>query len=410
MKFLWVVLFLVACARAPLKDPALAFRAAEGAPELADTLPLDSLREALKRTLAAYTNSNVPSTFRFAEREVSKEDYQRALLALEPELESVERFHAFVRENFEFYEVYGADDWGEVFATGYYDPTMKGSPKRTEKFSEPLYRTPPDMVVVDLAAYAAKNPDLEVLKQAVIEQKSRIPIWRGRLVKAEEGVPKVIPFYERAEIVRDRPLAGKGLELAWVDPIDAFYLEIQGSGVVELPGKKIRVGYDSQNGFPYVAIGKFLTDVIPLEEMSMQRIRAHLETLPRQQQQEIFDKNPSYVFFRKLKGLSLTFSGAEVTAGRTIASDQLFFPKGTLAFLEMELPVFPDATAAEPTEWVPRPRWVFDQDTGGAIRGGGRIDLYMGDDTEAARMAGVMKRKGKMWYLAPKESFLARIR
>src|SRR5262249_7518340 len=138
------------------------------------------------------------------------------------------------------------------------------------------------------------------------------------------------------------PLGGKGLELAWLNPIDAFFLHIQGSGVVEFGKKRIRVGYAAQNGSPYIPIGKTLTDVIPLEQMSLQRLPRYLATLPPEKQQEIFNRNPSYVFFQKLKEESLTYSGAAVTPGRTIASDPLFFPKGLLAFLEIEEPHFPD--------------------------------------------------------------------
>lgn len=407
----WVAaILLAACARAPLEDPMLAFRAAESAPAFEDSFPLETLREALDRTLAAYKDSKtIPESFRFAGREIPREEYRRALEALRPELESLERFHAFVRENFDLYEVYGSNEWGKAFATGYYDPKVEGSEKKRGRFTQPLYRPPPDLVSVDLAAFASRRPELEPLQKLVTEQKSKAPVWRGRLLAEEK---KIIPYYDRAEIdAAPGALAGRKLELAWVDPIDAFFLQIQGSGVVEFEsGKKLRVGYAGQNGFPYVAIGKHLTEVIPIEQMSMQRIRQHLETLPKERQQELFNKNPSYVFFQELFGDSLTYSGAEVTPGRAIATDQFFFPKGTLAFLDIELPVFADAAAIEPSSWERKPRWVFDLDTGGAIRGGGRLDLYMGRDQEAARMAGVMKRDGRLWYAAPKEKFLERLR
>ena len=105
-----------------------------------------------------------------------------------------------------------------------------------------------------------------------------------------------------------------------------------------------------------------------------------------------------------------SLSGAEVTAGRTIATDRFFFPKGLLGYLDIELPVFADASAIDPTSWERKPRFVFDQDTGGAIRGGGRVDLYMGQGAEAERIAGVMKRDGRLWVMVPNEEFLARIR
>ncbi len=400
-------LLALSCARAPLKDPLLAFRRSEAVPDLRDSYSLESLREALGKTLAAYDNSKIiPAEFHFADRTVSREDYRRALQALQPELVDLNRFQAFVWANFDFFEVYGADAWGEVFSTGYYDVTMKGSKRATAKFTEPLYRTPPDLVSIDLKAFADRSPEVRPLQDLLLEQKSKNPTWRGRILKTGP-IPKIIPYYERTEIQRQRPLSGNGLELAYVDPIDAFFLEIQGSGTVELGGgRSIRVGYDSQNGGGYVPIGKFLLSVIPLEQMSMQRIRQHLESLTRDQQQEIFDKNPSFVFFKEINGEAVAYCGAEVTAMRTIASDQVLFPKGTLGFLDIDLPVFADPVALDPSAWEAKPRWVFDQDTGGAIHGGGRIDLFMGKGVAAERAAGVMKRKGRLWYVAPKQAFL----
>jgi membrane-bound lytic murein transglycosylase A len=407
--FLLCFLFLGACARAPLQEQKDAVRLASDLPEISDSYSLESLRDALDRTLAAFQESkNIPQVYQFADRFIPREEYRKALLALKPELESMERFQAFVRANFDFYEVYGSDEWGKIFSTGYYDPLIEGSKKPTERHWQPLYRSPPDMISVDLAAYAEKRPELSLLQQIITEQKSKTPLWRGRLVDK-----RVIPYFERAEIDPldgKGPLSGRSLEIAWVDPIDAFFLQIQGSGILDIGGKKLRVGYASQNGFPYVAIGKHLLDVIPLEQVSMQRIRQHLASVSRAELQAILNKNPSYVFFQELSGLSLTYSGAEVTPARTIATDQFFFPKGVLGFLDIELPVFADATSQEPISWERKPRWVFDQDTGGAIRGGGRVDLYMGQDAEAARMAGVMKRDGRLWYAVPKESFLAELR
>lgn len=404
---LLLFLFLFSCARAQLADPQKSFLPVSSWPELRDAYPLESLREAVEKTLVAYKNSVlIPQEFRFGERVIRRDDYRNALEALLPEMESYERFHAFVLRNFEVYEVYGDKKAGQIFSTGYYDVSMQGSTRPQGKLTEPLYKFPPDMVTIDLPAFAERMPDVKPLQDLLLESKSKAPAWRGRLVK-DGTFSKVIPYYQRAEIQRERPLAGKKLELAYVDPIDAFFVEIQGSGVVNFPGgKKMRVGYDGQNGSPYSPIGKYLFHVIPKEQMSMQRIRQHLETLSREQQQEIFDKNPSFVFFKELSGESLTYSGAEVTAHRTIASDSFLFPKGTLGFMEIEMPVFGDEVSMEPAAWEMKPRWVIDQDTGGAIKGGGRTDIYMGQGAEAARMAGVMKREGRLWYVAPKPEFI----
>jgi membrane-bound lytic murein transglycosylase A len=405
-KILLLTLILFSCARAPLEDPAKAFRLSE-APELVDSYDFSSFHDALLRTISAYEKSaTIPQEFIFQERKISKAEYLLALKEINKQVKDFSQLNAFVKENFEFYEVYGNEEgWGKVFSTGYYDPIVMGSKKKTEKFSQALYKTPSDLVNVDLAAYAKAFPQNEALQTIQTEQKSLKPQWRGRYIAEEK---RVVPFYPRAEI--NSALEGKNLELAWVDPVDATFLQIQGSGLIEFSnGKKMRVGYESQNGYKYEALGKFLYDVIPKEQMSMQRIRQYLDSQPPEVKERLLYLNPSFVFFQELKGLSLTFSGAEVTPQRTIASDQFLFPKGTLNFLQIELPVFADDQAFEPASWEAKPRWVFDQDTGGAIRGGGRIDLYMGQGAIPERQAGVMKRTGSMWIVAPKKKFLEKL-
>jgi len=198
--------------------------------------------------------------------------------------------------------------------------------------------------------------------------------------------------------------------LAWVDPIDAFFLEIQGSGVVKFPnGKELRLGYAAQNGHPYVPIGKHLIGVIPKEKITLRAIEDHLRSLPPEESRKIMNLNPSYVFFRKLQGAGLTYFGTEVSAGRTIATDQAFFPKGALAYLEFEKPNFSSAVDAEPVSWTKTARFVFDQDTGGAIRGPHRVDLFWGKGSDAKQAAGVMKGKGRLVYMVPRPDFLSRL-
>ncbi|MCO5142477.1 MAG: MltA domain-containing protein [Oligoflexia bacterium] len=403
-KLLIGILFLASCARAPLEKPEEAFRLSQEKPVLSDSLSFESFREALRKTIVSFDSSAViPTIYSFEQKVVSRENYKKFLLDIEKNVHSQDELIEFLSKNATIYEVYGSDEYGKIFSTGYYDPISKGSLRKTEKFSQAIYKTPPDLVVVDLGAYAEKFPDLEHLKNLITEQKSKNPQWRGRYIAEQK---KVVPYYTREELYNLQPLANKKLELLYMDPIDAFFLEIQGSGLIDLGNKKVRVGYESQNGHPYFAIGKALLDKIPLEEMSMQKIREALSNMPREEQQSILNQNPSMVFFQTLKGESLTYSGAEVTAGRTIATDRYFFPKGLLAFLSIETPVFSDGNSHVPTHWESKPRFVFDQDTGGAIRGGGRVDLYMGMGEEAAQMAGVMKRDGRLWYFVPNETYL----
>lgn len=353
-------------------------RPAKDVPELIDSLSRESFFATLKKHLAVMkTSRQVKNPMTFGERKIEKSKY---IQALEEILNHQEDWTDYISKNFDFMEVYGGEDWGEIMSTGYYEPKVSGSLTKTKEFTQAVYGTPDDLVTV-------KIPGLSKSGQVI-----------GRLENKT-----VYPYYDRKQIDVDNKLTGKKLELLWIDPIDSFFIQIQGTGVVELAsGERIRIGYDGQNGHPYEAIGKYLTDAIPLEKMSLQKIRSHLKTLPKNQQQNILNKNPSYVFFKKLETEAITYAGMEVSDGRTIATDLQLFPKGGLAFLDIEEPVFSDSESEEPIAWEKKPRLVFDQDTGGAIRGGGRVDLYFGQGAIAAQKAGVMKQPGRLYYLVPR--------
>ena len=140
--------------------------------------------------------------------------------------------------------------------------------------------------------------------------------------------------------------------------------------------------------------------------MSLFTIEHHLRSLSVEDARKIMQMNPSFVFFRPLTTKGITFLGNELVTGRTIATDQTYFPKGALALLQFDKPQFPDEKATEPTSWTPSSRFVFDQDTGGAIRGPGRVDLYSGRGAIAKQTAAVMKNKGRLFYFVPRPEFL----
>ena len=372
---------------------------------LKDNLDFASLKRALRKTIVALQKSStIPDVLQFGSRSIPKSDYLAALQRLEKSSTSFAAFLKNVKENFDAYEAYGGEEWAQVLVTGYFEPIISGSDRPNKKYSQALYETPNDLVVIDIGAYADRYPELEPMRDMVIEQKSRSAVLRGRIEHRPGREDLVTPYYDRAEIDGDDALKGKRLEIAYVDPVDAFFLQIQGSGLVRLTnGKKIKVGYAAQNGAAYIPIGRFLLDRIPLEEMSMQRIRSELASMSELDRSELLFQNPSYVFFKKLPGESITYSGAETEAGRTIATDQSLFPKGALAYLQIDEPRFVDPKAPNESHWESAERFVFDQDTGGAIRGGGRVDLYFGQGDEAGRRAGVMKREGRLYYFVPKE-------
>jgi membrane-bound lytic murein transglycosylase A len=351
--FLCFLILLSSCARSPLKNIEESMRPAKTNPELKDDLGDNFLNVLEKHIVVMEKSEKVLDPMIFGKIRIPKNSYISSLKEI---LLHKNDWQDYIKNNFVFYEVYGKDHWGEVLTTGYYAPTVFGSKVKTENFTQALFALP------------SEKTD-----------------------------------FDRKAIDEDKVLENKKLELVWVDPIDAFFIHIQGSGIIILPdGDRIRLGYAGQNCSKYVPIGKFLNDVIPLKEMSMQKIRAYLQTLNKEQQQIIFNYNPSYIFFKIIDSDALTYSGMEVVAGRTIATDNRFFPKGAIGFLDIETPIFDNLTSITPSFWINKPRIVFDQDTGGAIKGGGHVDLYFGNDNNAAQLAGVMKQIGHLYYLVPK--------
>lgn len=263
-----------------------------------------------------------------------------------------------------------------AFVTGYYEPELNGSTVRSARFSVPLHRLPGDLVQVDLGEFR------DTLKGERIAGR----VENGRLK----------PYFPRADIARGA-LDGRDLELIWVDdPVDAFFLEIQGSGRVRLEdGRLLRLGFAGQNGWRYVAIGRVLLDegALGKDDVSMQSIKAWLAANP-DKARTILDRNPSYVFFRFLDGDGpIGAQGVALTPGRSLAVDRTEVPLGTPVFLDL---AHPDSAGG-----LLR-RLVVAQDTGGAIRGAGRGDLFLGPGREAGEIAGRMKARGTFYLLLPR--------
>lgn len=285
----------------------------------------------------------------------------------------------FFERHFTAWRAANPDGSLEGMVTGYYEPLLRGSRRKGGAFLYPLYGPPDDLLTIDLSAI---NPELRNLR------------LRGRL----DG-KRVVPYYSRSEIERGTaPIDGK--EIVWVDdPIEAFFLQIQGSGRVELNGGGVlRVGYADQNGHPYYSIGRYLIDRGDLKqgEASMQGIKAWATANPKRTA-ELLDQNPSYVFFRELPALDPTLGpigalGVPLTPGRSIAVDPRFIPLGAPVFL----------STTWPNDSKPLTRLVLAQDTGGAIRGPVRADFFWGFGQEAGALAGRMRQQGNMWVLLPK--------
>lgn len=286
----------------------------------------------------------------------------------------------FFESHFDPYRIVGENGSDTGLATGYYEPLLTGSRNRKGKFQTALYRQPDDLLIIDLA--------------------SAYPQLKGLRLRGKLDGHRVVPYDTRAEIEKSGKLDGN--EIVWVDDVlDAFFLEIQGSGRVYLPesGETIRLAYANQNGRPYRSIGRYLLDKGELKpgQASAQQIKEWIRKNPKRLR-EVLDANPSYVFFREEKIADPEEGpkgalGVPLTAERSIAVDPRYIPLGA--------PVFIDTT--QPYSSVPLRKLMMAQDTGGAIRGAVRADYFWGFGSDAGKQAGKMKQKLKVWLLLPKQ-------
>ena len=212
-----------------------------------------------------------------------------------------------------------------------------------------------------------------------------------------------VSYDSRDDIVYEESLKDRARPIVYVSEIELFFLQIQGSGLVRLSdGTLLRLNYAQKNGHPYRSIGQVLKEEIPQEEMSLQSIKAYLYANP-DRVRDIFSYNQSYTFFREVKEGPLGNIEVPLTPNRSIAMDNNFIPKGSLSFIETELPVIEDGTIID---WRPAKRFVLIQDTGGAIRDHGRVDIFMGHGGKAGIAAGHLKHKGRVFIIVARKEFL----
>jgi membrane-bound lytic murein transglycosylase A len=270
------------------------------------------------------------------------------------------------------------------FLTGYYEPIVDGSRFPTREFTVPLYRRPPDLLAAGATQPGGPFPN------------------SGRAFRrAPAG--QVVPYYDRGEI-EDGALDGQHLEICWLrSATDALFIQIQGSARVKLEdGTLLRINYDAHNGYPYTPVGRVLIDrnAIPREEMSMHRIREWMQANP-DEAKDVRRQNKSMVFFR-IVGLNddrepLGAQGIRLSAGRSIAVDKALHVYGTPFFIESDLPL--GGTSAS----IAFRRTMIAQDTGSAIVGPARADLYFGAGDEAGQIAGRIRQPGQFALLLPRD-------
>ncbi|MEW6265483.1 MAG: MltA domain-containing protein [Thermodesulfobacteriota bacterium] len=351
-------------------------------PELGDDLDAESLQRALNHSRAYYAGLPSDTVFKFGPDEYSAahlltslEVFERLFLCLGPG----PKLDQALSRDFIFYQCLGRDDKGKVLITGYYEPLLSGSRVRTDRCQWPVYRRPPDLIQVELGYF---NAELS-----------------GRRLVGRASGGRLEPYYTRRDIDRLGVLEGRGLELVWVDdPIDLFFLHVQGSGRVQLPdGECLRVGFDVSNGRVYRSpLDPMIKDgVMSVEEASLQSIKAWLKANPARSRAYL-EHNERYVFFKPLAGDPMGNLGRPLTPHRSVALDHRLFPKGALAWLRGRTPV---VVGEAISGWRDFGRFVLVQDTGAAITGPGRLDLFFGPGPAAEASAGRLKEPGRLYFL-----------
>ncbi len=382
------IFFLTGCALLPAPSPMDAAHALKPVPvscfpSFVDDRGFDGLADALNQSLAWLARIPPETVFRFGPDTVSRErliDSLKRFLAFVATHPSPAAVNAFIRKNYRVYRSPGRETTGDVLFTGYYEPILNGSLTPDARYRYPVYETPDDLLTIDLSRFD--------------------PRFDHTVLKGRVDGKTVVPYYDRREIDGANALSGKARVLAWVDdPIGLFFLQIQGSGQIRLPdGSALQVHFAASNGRPYHSIGRELIDrgEIVSDQISMKRIRQWLLTHPKEADDILFS-NPSYVFFQPEPEGPLGSLGVVLTPGRSIATDPRLFPPGALGFIVSQKPVVKADGCID--HWMRFSRFVLNQDTGGAIRGPGRVDLFWGTGSYAETAAGYTHGPGDLYFL-----------
>ena len=360
-------------------------------PAFMDSMDFKGLVPAVAESLTYYRRVPPKRKFSFGGDVYTAEHLIRSLGILTRYLEtqpSTRALNAFIKDQYRVYASGFNQEPGVLF-TGYFEPTYAGSRTPDDRFIYPLYATPQDLIQIDLSRFGEKYKGLGKI--------------RGRVEEKQ-----VVPYFTRAEINQDPEFEGE--PVLWMESrVDRFFLEVQGSGRIETPqGEILRVHYAGSNGQAYRSIGRYLINQgeIPKEKMSMQAIREWLDANP-QRMDEILHQNPSFVFFKTEQGGPYGCLGTAVSPVRSIATDPKVFPRGALAFVRTALPdaseLYRNADGAwdgpSRDQWSPVSLFVMNQDTGGAIKGAGRADLFCGNGDWAEFTAGHMNVRGSLYFL-----------
>ena len=351
-----------------------------------DDLDSESLTLAVRRNLEYLDRLNPETVFHYGPHDFTIQqvrESQEVFLDLLSKGLDAGQLSREIRKKFRVYRATGRAGDTRVLFTGYYEPMYEGSLAPDETFRYPLYRPPDDLMRIDLSLFSEK--------------------FKGENIVARIEGKKILPYYSRYQIEAERVLEGKDLEIAWLkDPLDVAFLHIQGSGRLRLPGGRVLlVHYQASNGRPYRSIGRYMIEkgFLAREEMSMQAIRKYLTENPGVLD-EVLNYNPSYVFFRQVGNGPLGSLGVLLTPGRSVALDSRIFPKGALGFISCQKPLVNDQ--GDIIGWTKFSRFVLNQDSGGAIKGAGRADIFWGSGPYAELAAGHLQHEGDLYILIKK--------
>jgi membrane-bound lytic murein transglycosylase A len=378
---------LIAGCPAPIKKPpkelALVRKSGFSYPNFTDDMEFDGLEHSILKSMAYLEKVPADRIYQFGPDSFDAAHLMQSLqqfldfIRTNPSARDLKKF---IRSNYLVYQSVGRNQEGEVLFTGYYEPHLNGRLQPDDEFRFPIYGLPEDLMKIDLSAFDEK--------------------YNGESIVGRYTGETVVPYYDRREIDEENVLADKAQPLVWVkDPVDVFFLHIQGSGKIFLDtGEVINVHYHGSNGRPYRSIGKLLIEAqkIPQEEMSMQKIRSYLHEHP-EEMAPVLNHNPSYVFFKLEREGPLGYLNVLLTPGRSVALDRRIFPPAALVFIQTKKPVVDSAGQID--NWVDCSRFVLNQDTGGAIRGPGRADLFWGSGPYAEIAAGHLAHTGKLFFL-----------
>jgi len=354
-----------------------------------DDLFFMDLPDAINQSLRYYRR--LPDSRKFKYGDISytaaqMESSMLLFLSLIEKAQENERPFSFLSKNLaeKFLVFESINSSGNAFYTGYYEPILEGSLTPDEDYNIPLYSRPDDMVKINVGDFIEKYKN----------------VWITGRVKGK----RFVPYDSRKDIVYKNSLNNRAEPVAYVkNHIELFFLQIQGSGLIKLKdGEILRVNYSAQNGKPYKAIGRLLRDKIPKEEMSLQSLKSYLYENP-DQIKKILCYNPSYTFFRTLKEGPLGYIEVPLTKKRSIAMDRKLIPRGGLAFVQSTFPVYDNDGIIN---WEPLRLFTLVQDTGGSIKGHGRVDFFWGSGKEAELLAGPMKQEGRVFLIVAKKEFL----